>query len=232
MSVPLNHDHVDLWIARYAPASGLPDESLLSPDELARAASFRFEHLRSFFVFCRASLRRILGQYLATDPATLMFQYGFAGKPVLRDAPHLAFNASHSGDVFVCAVSRDRDLGIDVEQIRPMPDWKSVSRHFFSPSEQRHLAQLPGDARETAFFECWTRKEAIIKTTGEGVNRPLDSFEVAFGPGVAARLLRLDQDCAPPWQVLSFEPATGYIAAVASPQPWKETTTRLKLPQF
>jgi 4'-phosphopantetheinyl transferase len=108
----------------------------------------------------------------------------------------------------------------------PNAELHSIAQHFFSPAEQAHLASLPTDQQHQAFFECWTRKESVIKATGEGVSRPLDSFEVAFGPGTSPKLLRLDHNRSPTWQMASFEPAPGYIGALASPHPWHDLQLR------
>jgi 4'-phosphopantetheinyl transferase len=132
----------------------------------------------------------------------------------------LQFNVSHSGGLFVCAVSSDLTIGVDVEQIRPIEDMTAIASHYFSPAEQSHLASLAKADRTHAFYECWTRKEAVIKATGEGVSRLLDSFEVAFGPGAAPRLIRIDDDPSPSWKMDSFEPCPGYVGAVASPCAW------------
>ena len=92
-----------------------------------------------------------------------------------------------------------------------------LAQHFFAPAEVQRLLSLPEDAKMESFFECWTRKEAVIKATGEGISRPLDSFEVAFGPGVAPALLRLDDDLNPLWEMYSYQPAPDYIATLGFP---------------
>ena len=213
---------VDLWIIAYKGDSDLSHclGRLLGEDELARAGRFKFDHLRDFYFFCRGSLRRILAHYLAVPANKIEFLYGDKGKPYLADESRLQFNVSHAGDLFVCAVSTGFPLGVDVEEIRPMEDMPSISSHFFAPAEQANLANLAESQRTHSFYECWTRKEAVIKATGEGVSRPLDSFEVAFGPGVEAQLIRIDDEMHPAWQMQSFQPRPGYVGALASPMRW------------
>jgi 4'-phosphopantetheinyl transferase len=214
---------VDLWLISYEnPGKSTQNyREFLAPDELERAARFKFDHLRDFYVFCRGSLRLILSHYLNTHAASITFDYGEKGKPYLSDEPNLQFNASHSGELFVCAVTTCGTIGVDVEKIHPVADMDAIAKHFFAPSEQHHLAGVTAKYRTEAFYECWTRKEAIIKATGEGVSRPLDSFEVAFGPNTKAQLMRIDDDTSPSWQIQSFQPRPGYIGAIASPQPWQ-----------
>jgi 4'-phosphopantetheinyl transferase len=213
---------IDLWIAN---AHDTTDSltvyrHLLSQDELDRASHFKFDHLSDFYIFCRGTLRRILSRYLGIPGDTVRFRYGEMGKPFLETPTDLQFNVSHSGDLFVCAVSSGMIIGVDVEEIRPIDDMTAIASHFFSPAEQRHLASLAEADRTHAFYECWTRKEAVIKATGEGVSRPLDSFEVAFGPATTPRLLRIDNEPSPSWKMDSFEPGLGYIGAVTSPCAW------------
>lgn len=221
----INHPvegEIDLWIAN---AHDMTDSltvyrELLSEDESDRASHLKFDHLSEFYIFCRGTLRRILSRYLGVPGDTVRFRYGEMGKPFLEAPTDLQFNASHSGNLFVCAVSSGSTIGVDVEEIRPMDDITAIASHFFSPTEQRHLTSLAEADRTHAFYECWTRKEAVIKATGEGVSRPLDSFEVAFGPAATPCLLRIDDDSSPSWTMDSFEPSPGYIGAVTSPCAW------------
>jgi 4'-phosphopantetheinyl transferase len=213
---------IDLWIVCYDANRYVSQQNrlLLSPDELTRANRFKFEHPREFYTFCRGSLRRILAPYLQQSAETIRFVYGETGKPSLAGKSKIEFNVSHSGNLFACAVSNGLPLGIDVEEVCPLTDMLSIAMHFFAPAEHAKLVSLDEHDRTLAFYECWTRKEAVIKATGEGVNRPLDSFEVAFGPGAVAGLRRIDDQLSPPWRMHTFEPHPGYVGALISPSPW------------
>lgn len=219
---------IDLWIADFHHAkNSFADHSrLLSEDELARARQFRFDHLTAFYIFCRGTLRRILSDYLAVPADSIRFQYGDKGKPFVATQTGLQFNVSHAGDLFVCAVSSGLAIGVDVEQIRPMEDMPAIAAQFFAPAEQRKLAGIAEEDRTHAFYQCWTRKEAVIKATGEGISRPLDSFEVSFGPGATPCLTRFDDDLSPSWKMDSFEPCPGYLGAVTSPGAWNSIRVR------
>jgi 4'-phosphopantetheinyl transferase len=219
---------IDLWIAdfHHARSSSADYGRLLSKEELTRASQFQFDHLTAFYIFCRGTLRRILSGYLAVSPDSIKFHYGDKGKPFVAPQTALQFNVSHAGDLFVCAVSSGLAIGVDIEQIREMEDMPAIASQFFAPAEQRHLAGIAEGDRAHAFYQCWTRKEAVIKATGEGISRPLDSFEVSFGPGAAPRLMRLDDDHSPSWQMDSFEPCPGYVGAVTSPSAWNSIRVR------
>ncbi len=220
---------VEIWIVPYrGAAEPLPLLwQLLSHDELEAANRFHFDRLRDFYIFCRGTLRRILSSYLDLPAREIKFLYGPRGKPYLNlTGPSLEFNASHSGSLFACAISNVGPIGFDIEEIRPLSDALSIGKNFFSPAECQRLTAIPEPERIHAFFQCWTRKEAVIKATGEGVSRPLDSFEVAFGPHVAPNLLRIDTDTSPGWQMHSFNPAPGYVGALTSPSHWQTLLTR------
>lgn len=198
---------------------------LLSSNEVARADRFHSDPLREFFIFCRSTLRQILSCYADVPAECLLFDYGPNGKPFLPCYPQLHFNTSHSRDslaLLVCGVSLYSEIGVDVEQLRPIDDMQLIAKHFFAPAERARLADLPLALRNRGFFECWTRKEAVIKATGEGVSRSLDSFEVSFGPNIEPKVLRFDQDPLSEWQMACFEPIPGYVGAIASQHPWHQ----------
>jgi 4'-phosphopantetheinyl transferase len=211
---------VDLWSASLEPPAPLRAhlEGYLSIDERERAARFVFPRDRNRFIAGRAFLRLLLAQYTATDAASLRFRYGPHGKPALADdRSEVVFNLAHTGSLAVCALARGHDLGVDVERVRPIPDADGIARSFFSPRETAELASLPEPARFRAFFDAWTRKEAFLKALGDGLARPLDSFDVTLKPGDTPRLLRTlgDPEEADRFSLHSLEPEEGYVAAIA-----------------
>lgn len=189
-------------------------EATLSPDERARAERFHFARDRQRFVAARGLLRSLLGKYLRQAPASLEFSYGPYGKPSLlgaHAASGLSFNLAHSADLAVYAISRQRNLGVDVEQIKPESSGEDLARRYFSAREVSDLQTLPPEARVEAFFNCWTRKEAYLKATGMGLQTPLDSFSVSLLPGEPAQFLA---GVEARWHLAAFHPAEGYAAAV------------------
>ena len=112
---------------------------------------------------------------------------------------------------------QEAEDGVDVEKVRPIPDADGVARSFFSPRETAELESVPEAARHRAFFDGWTRKEAFLKALGDGLARPLDSFDVTLKPGDTPRLLRTlgDPEEANQYSLYSLEPEEGYVAAIA-----------------
>ena len=213
-------NEVHVWRARLdAPWSWTLDEAL-SLEDRERAARYKFESDRRRFCLARASLRLILGRYLKVKPVTLAIEQAEYGKPFLantRLAQGLRFNLSHSHQLALIAVARDRELGIDIEYMRPDFVTEDIANHFFSPAEVADFLAVPGDLKTRSFFNCWTRKEAYIKARGEGMYCPLDQFDVSVTPGAAPMLLgnRLDTRELARWNFRDLAADAGYAATVA-----------------
>jgi 4'-phosphopantetheinyl transferase len=220
-SLALTQDEVQLWRADLEAIRG--DESrwekLLSTDEAARASRFHFARDRQCFVAGRALLRIILARYLGREPAELRFSYSKKEKPALdptEASSDLAFNISHSGGIALLAFSRGREIGVDIEQVRPNSDLDAIARRFFSKHEQQQLAALSSAEKIDAFFRCWTRKEAYVKATGDGLSLPLSQFDVSIAPEEMNALLatRPDGKEASRWLIREVTAGSGYTAAL------------------
>ena len=218
----VKREDVHVWRARLnQPASTVKSfRSILSPDELRRADSFYFEKDRTRFIVARAVLRTILSRYLGVPPRAVRFCYGRHGKPALAEESGgngLRFNMSHSHELALYAVARDREVGIDLEYIRQDFASQEIARHFFSPREVSTLCALPASMQARAFFNCWTRKEAYIKARGQGLALPLHQFDVSLSPGEPAELLssRENPQEASRWTLRELAPGDGYVAALA-----------------
>jgi medium-chain acyl-[acyl-carrier-protein] hydrolase len=193
---------------------------LLSADEEVRARRFHFRRDRDRFVVCRGALRTLLGRYLAHDPRRLRFAYGAHGKPALAAggaAGRLSFNVAHSDGLALVAVTRGREVGVDLERVRPGLAAEEIAARYFSPREFEALRALPRSLRPEAFFHCWTRKEAYLKATGAGVARALDRFDVTLRPGDPAALLENRDDPAEArrWSLRELVPGPGFVGALA-----------------
>jgi 4'-phosphopantetheinyl transferase len=193
---------------------------LLSADEEVRARRFHFPRDRDRFVVCRGTLRSLLGRYLAHDPGRLRFAYGPHGKPALVTngaTGRLRFNVSHSEGLALVAVTRGREVGVDLERVRPELDAEEIADRYFSAHEIQALRALPRPLRLKAFFHCWTRKEAYLKARGSGLALALDRFDVTLGPGDPAALLanRDDPAEARRWSLRELTPGPGFVGALA-----------------
>jgi 4'-phosphopantetheinyl transferase len=189
-------------------------ESTLTDDEISRANRFHFAHDRHHFIAARGILRKLLGSYVGGSPTELRFELGPQGKPALKrqDEPRICFNVSHSQGIAVFAFALDRELGVDVEQIRRERAVEDIAESFFSKRELEEFRALPQDLKAEGFFVCWTRKEAYVKAKGAGLQIPLDSFSVSLNPGSE----KLYSDDNAKWSMHSFQLEPGYVGAVVA----------------
>jgi 4'-phosphopantetheinyl transferase len=185
--------------------------SILSEDEVARANRFVFPRDRDHFIVAHGRLREILGMYLRRPPQGMRFRIGKFGKPDLEEQSELRFNMAHSAGMAVYGFAMERELGIDVEKIRPDIGGEEIAERYFSEAEQKELRELPVEIRATAFFLGWTRKEAYIKAHGDGLQMPLASFDMSLTPDKRATMRSSDSQR---WTLNSFTPAPGYAAAI------------------
>jgi 4'-phosphopantetheinyl transferase len=206
------------------------EEALLDDGELERSRRFIRSADRRRFVLAHAALRLLLARARSVDPAALNYACGPNGKPRLVDGcDSLEFNLSHSHELGLVAVARDRAVGVDVERVRDVPDALEIADLQFGPRESRSHRSLPAAERREAFFRCWTRKEAMVKASGEGLTQPLDSFEVDLEPGSLSALRRNGGQSGGEarWSLRELPAPPGHVAAgaVASmrggPVPWR-----------
>lgn len=213
-------DELHVWRASLDAVPPGRLQSLLAPDELQRAARFHFQKDREHFIAARGLLRLILGRYLGRAPEQTRFCYNAHGKPSLTNqsgADRLCFNLSHSQGLVLYALSRGRELGIDLEYKRALKADQQIPERFFSPKEVAALRALPPEMQQAAFFSCWTRKEAYLKAIGQGLMLALDRFEVTLAPGEPAALLSTQQGLEETsrWRLEALAPGPDYAAALA-----------------
>ena len=215
----LRADRLDVWVANLdLPAIDMASlTQCLAADELERARRFRFRRHQRRYVVAHGFLRRLLARYLNVCPHEVRFEYGPYGKPYLPDFRRVGFNLSHSDQLAVVAVALGRDVGVDVERVRPEFASPDIAAQFFAPAEQAALNRLHASAYVQAFFACWTRKEAYIKAVGLGLSLGLDTFAVSVAPDEPSRLHDAvgGPDEVARWGLHGMDVAPGYAAAVA-----------------
>ena len=222
LAPPLAGDEIHVWATTLAVAPDILETyaATLSPDEMARANKFKFAKHRNRFIAGRGALRAILGQYLSVGPAGLRFAYSANGKPDFAEdfaGSGIHFNLAHTADLAMIAITRIGEIGVDVEGVRPVKNVDELVGRFFSPRESELFQKVPDEQKPVAFFNLWTRKEALLKATGEGITRSLSLVEVSFLPGEPARLLAISGDAvkAAQWRLRELSPAAGFTGAIA-----------------
>jgi len=165
-------DTVDLWFATLLNGD-FSVERLLSTDERRRAQCFRFDRDAAHFVARRGILRMILATYTGMSPSQLSFTHNRFGKPALAGlCSNIQFSLSHSGDLAVYAVARERHLGVDLEHLQQGPlEIASIAGSFFPETQIAFLEHTPTDQQEEVFLRLWTQLEAKGKALGMGVGK-------------------------------------------------------------
>jgi 4'-phosphopantetheinyl transferase len=158
-------------------------EDALNKEESARAARFAFELHRDRFIRGRYAMRSILGGYLGIAASEIGIAYGAHGKPFLRGDTQtntqVSFNMTHSEDLALLAVGVVRDIGVDLEMLRVPQEMMALAKSVFSDEENNQFESLADELRVSAFFNCWTRKEALLKALGTGLS--LDAKMIHIG---------------------------------------------------
>lgn len=221
----LGSHHVHLWLT-------WPDQvqdpqllqsylEILDPQERDRHGRFHFAKHRHQYLVAHALVRCCLSYYAALAPEAWRFQTNAYGRPEVdpscgQDLPPLRFNLSHTDGLVACAVTRWRDIGVDVEATQRGGALLEIAERYFAPDEFADLKQLPLAAQVDRFFDYWTLKEAYIKARGMGLALSLQHFSyqlrqsrirIRFSPAIADR--------AEGWQFLLLAPDPSYRAALA-----------------
>ncbi len=170
-----------LWhvSSNITPARLVEYKNTLSEKELTKVHLFEFEQARDSYVISQGALRMLLSGYIGIPSKLVKIGRRMKGKPYSIDDPGLYFNMSNSGKLVTIAFSRDTELGIDIEQIRLLPDLdEMIIRNFTS----REVSFINGKSEErtTRFFRFWTIKESYLKLIGEGMRLTPDNLEFSI----------------------------------------------------
>jgi 4'-phosphopantetheinyl transferase len=208
----LHPEELHVWAV---PLHGDPERfgAPLSAAETQRLQRFHFADHRRRYQISHAALRAILAGYLGVDAATLEFAHGPRGKPYLA-GKGVSFNLSHSAKLALIGIASS-ELGLDIEKVRHLESLTEIARKHFSPSEFTALDKLQGEAREMAFYRCWTRKEAYIKALGEGLSMPLDTFDVSLCEEPRFLACRDGREDPANWSMLDVSPGPEFVGAAA-----------------
>ena len=155
-------------------------------------------------------IERVLAPHLAVEPGSLTLGRTRLGKPELVGSPFQA-SLSHSGDATLVAVAEGRDVGVDVERLRPGAERWTLVDHVLTESERGRLESVPPDRRTDAFLATWTRKEALLKAAGVGLVVDPSLVELDGNTVVA---LPPELGSTRDW-TLADVPLPGHVAAVA-----------------
>ena len=215
-SLALIRNEVRVWLIRADEAElcSACCADLLSLAERERAARFKFEKDRRLYTVAHAALRSLLAGYLNVAPGDLEFEIGPRGKPRLAptfNKDSLEFNLSHSSEVALIAMNREREIGVDVEQVKKEFAFAEVAERYFTTREVSAIRALPEDLQRRAFYQCWTSKEAFLKAKGVGLSGELDEVEIVLAGEGRVQV----KSTLPGWYLSELNPCDGYVGAIA-----------------
>jgi 4'-phosphopantetheinyl transferase len=224
--IPLTPAEIHLWLAFY---DEIREErlhsayrELLNVAEKEQELRFYFARDRHRYLITRALVRTVLSRYVSIHPKEWIFSTNAYGRPDIVNAQAkdtcLVFNISHTRSLIVLGVTKDRALGVDVENFRAREASIDIADRYFAPQEVAVLTAAPLHEQQYLFFEYWTFKEAYIKARGMGLSLPLDKFsfhypddhavEIAISPELADDSAR--------WQFWQFQPTSEYLVAICA----------------
>ncbi|MGJ4939173.1 4'-phosphopantetheinyl transferase family protein [Bradyrhizobium sp. HKCCYLS1011] len=189
----------------------------LDEQECARADRFYFDVDREIYIAAHWLLRYALSRAAPLAPEAWQFTTERYGKPSIAPALSslgVTFNLSHTKGLVACAVGHGIEMGVDVERIAPERAELDIAERYFSADEVALMRAAPLAQRTQTFFRFWTLKEALIKATGEGLNRALDSFSFSFNP-TAVRFHPDDPTEAARWRFIEDQPTPNHALAMA-----------------
>jgi 4'-phosphopantetheinyl transferase len=207
-------DDIDVWHLRFDFEGARPHEApFLDAAERAKAARYMRLPDQVRFAATRSTLRALLGEALGMLPEQVPLVVSERGKPMLADAlgSALSFNVSHSGDHALIALSRQRGVGVDIEQINEAIDWRGLARLVCTTEEKQAIEDAPSARQAAQFFRCWTAKEAVLKTLGLGIADGLLALRIDLS-------MQLPEAFPMPPQVVKDAPA--FAAAQALQYRW------------
>ena len=205
-----------VWWAAPVPPEAAPElVGLLDAHERGRLDRLRRPADRARYLAAHALARLVLAGGSHEASAALVFDRTCRcgephGKPTLPGGP--GFSLSHAGLLVGVAVRVDAAVGLDVEQVRDLADLEGMTAHVHSPVE-RSRDGLPD---RDAFFRTWTRKEALVKATGDGLATPMTGITLAAHRAAVEQWVGPGAPEEPLW-LHDLEPAPGHLAAVAGP---------------
>jgi 4'-phosphopantetheinyl transferase len=222
----LRPDEIHLWLAFYDEVLEerllLTYQQMLSKSERKQHPRFHFASDRKRYLVTRALVRTVLSRYAPVLPQEWVFSANEYGRPEIHSAQaresQLSFNISHTDSLIVLGVTRDRELGVDVENISARNISIDIAERFFAPEEVASLTALPVDQQLDRFFEYWTLKESYIKARSKGLSIPLNKFAFRYPHGSGVELV-IHPDLADDparWQFWQFRPTPQYLVAICA----------------
>jgi 4'-phosphopantetheinyl transferase len=225
-SLIASEQRIDVWLAYYHeiadPHLHQQYRALLTEEERGKEFRFYFPDDQRRYLVTRALVRTVLSRYLHVQPTDWRFSKNPYGRPEIanlsREECSLCFNISHTRGLIALGVTKHRELGVDVENLRTREVSLDIADRFFARAEVDELATVPKERQQDRFFEYWTFKESYIKARGMGLSIPLGQFSFHY-PHERAVNFAVDPklgDDAGRWSFWQYRPREEYLMAVCA----------------
>jgi 4'-phosphopantetheinyl transferase len=231
----LNIGQVDVWLTLLSDIDNdlqRAYQRLLSDAEYARWQRFRVPGAQLQYLVARVLLRTRLSQYADVAEHGWQFDANKQGRPFISEPSRfrdLQFNLSHTDGLVTCAIAKDCDIGIDVENIGRAVDIDALAPRVLSPVEVASLARSPPSERGDRFLSYWTLKEAYIKARGMGLSLALDGFWFDLdAPSPSIHFTERCPDDPARWRFRQYQPTSEHKLAVAVSTTARELDIQLR----
>jgi 4'-phosphopantetheinyl transferase len=185
--------------------------------ERDRYDRYRFDTDRRMFLLGRVMARALVGRALGRPPTSWRWREGPRGRPEIGepDCP-LQFNLAHSAGLVICALGRDREIGVDVEDLERPPVDRTLVPRYCSPDEAADVHRQEGGRWHDRFLVYWTLKEAYLKARGLGIAVHLADISFTLGDGSARIGFRESLEGSDTrWTFRLLQPTLRHLVAVA-----------------
>lgn len=212
---------VHLWVGRISPRSvpaWIHDEGLLDPRERDRARRLERVEDRAVFLASHTALRLVLSIYTGKAAHSLAFDAEGGQRPELAwpgGAPPVRFSLTHAEGLFAISVTRHAACGVDAERLSARPLDEGVLRVALSEPEIAHVCALARSEAITAFHRLWTRKEAVLKALGIGLQVDPRRVSVCAEDEITVNDPVIEPRLRTGWRVRTVWPTSDHVVSVA-----------------
>jgi 4'-phosphopantetheinyl transferase len=156
-------------------------------------------------------MRHVLSRYLNTQSQEIKYNYTALGKPSVKNSD-LFFSLSHRNKYGLLAISKDNEVGIDIEQIKKLQDVSTFASFSFTEKEKAIIFNND-QVNQESLFTFWTFKEAFIKATGTGLSVDISKINLSDFFYNKTNALPFDNNNL--WTIEKINAEEGYKAAFA-----------------
>ena len=178
---------IEIWLVPFSLSEEAVNrlDRFLSSEERLRSMKLHLTQDQRRYTISQAALRFILARYLDYPAGNIVFGCGAFGKPFLDQPPAgfgILFNLSHCIDMSARAAASSRNIRVDVEKERVIPELEQIAQTHFNRDECSLVESETGTERTRSFLRIWTRREAAAKALGQNLSEALSRVTIPVSP--------------------------------------------------